>query len=135
MSYIYNPDNIADYGKDRMRFELGDVMTEGGAETCALTDEEYNAILGKYRGESQWKKAKFEIVKSIVFRFSYEVDTKTGPLDLALSDRYKHWKAVYDELKRELKNSSAPPADARGLKGQPYFRAGMHDNKVCKGGF
>ena len=41
-TYQYEPGNIAEYGKDRMRFELGDVMVEGKEKTCALCDEEYN---------------------------------------------------------------------------------------------
>ena len=38
-TYQYEPENIAKYGKDRMRFELGDVMVEGKEKTCALCDE------------------------------------------------------------------------------------------------
>lgn len=44
-TYQYEPGNIAEYGKDRMRFELGDVMVEGKEKTCALCDEEYNAVI------------------------------------------------------------------------------------------
>ena len=39
-TYTYVASNIIEPGKDRMRFELGDTMVEGKAETCALTDEE-----------------------------------------------------------------------------------------------
>ena len=36
-TYQYEPGNIAEYGKDRMRFELGDVMVEGKEkDLCAL---------------------------------------------------------------------------------------------------
>ena len=35
-TYQYEPGNIAEYGKDRMRFELGDVMVEGKEKTCAM---------------------------------------------------------------------------------------------------
>ena len=55
-TYTYDPAKINENGKDRMRFELGDIMVEGGADTCALTDEEYNAIIGHY--PNKWKKAK-----------------------------------------------------------------------------
>ena len=58
-TYQYEPGNIAEYGKDRMRFELGDVMVEGKEKTCALCDEEYNAVLPeKIPTTRQWKKAK-----------------------------------------------------------------------------
>ena len=47
-TYVYEPDKITENGKDRMRFELGDTMVEGAAETCALCDEEYAAALSMY---------------------------------------------------------------------------------------
>lgn len=128
MSYTYNPKKITETGKDRMRFELGDVMVEGGAETCALADEEYDAVLSKYKGDGKWKKAKLEIVKAILFRFSYEVDTKVGPLNLSLSNRYNHWKAIYDELKGEVGNTHSPVGNTQTLQTNGYFHTGMHDN-------
>ena len=45
MTYSYDPTQIRARGKDQMRFELGDTQTEGGADTCALADEEYEAVL------------------------------------------------------------------------------------------
>ena len=36
-TYTYEPGNITTAGLDLMRFELGDTMVEGGADTCALT--------------------------------------------------------------------------------------------------
>ena len=42
-AYTYEPGNITEFGKDRMRFELGDTMVEGLADTTALTDEEIQA--------------------------------------------------------------------------------------------
>lgn len=38
-TYTYEPAMITSYGKDRMRFELGDVMVDGRERTCALSDE------------------------------------------------------------------------------------------------
>ena len=35
MTYSYDPARIRERGKDQMRFELGDTVTEGGADTCA----------------------------------------------------------------------------------------------------
>lgn len=77
-NYTYDPARIGEKGKDRMRFELGDTMVEGGAETTALTDEEITAVLGIY--PTRWKKAKLALVESVCRRFSYEVDTRVGPL-------------------------------------------------------
>ena len=43
--YTYEPALIGEYGKDRMRFELGDTMVQDGKLTCALCDEEYITLL------------------------------------------------------------------------------------------
>ena len=32
-TYTYEPEKISENGKDRMRFELGDTMVEGGSDT------------------------------------------------------------------------------------------------------
>ena len=87
MAYNYDPAAVAEYGKDRMRFELGDTMVEGGPDTTALTDEEIEAALSAY--PKSWKRAKLMLLESLFRRFSYEVDTKTGPLTLSLQARAK----------------------------------------------
>ena len=45
MTYTYDPLKIKDRGKDQMRFEIGDTLVDGGADTCALSDEEYEGML------------------------------------------------------------------------------------------
>ena len=50
-TYSYDATKIGERGKDRMRFELGDIMVEGMEQTSALSDEEYNAILQAYPGK------------------------------------------------------------------------------------
>ena len=52
MAYNYDPAAVAVYGKDRMRFELGDTMVEGGPDTTALTDEEIEDRLNRKVAES-----------------------------------------------------------------------------------
>lgn len=47
--------------KDRMRFELGDTMVEGLADTTALTDEEIQAAIDAWSGRRTvlgWKRIK-----------------------------------------------------------------------------
>ena len=109
MAYNYDPAAVAEYGKDRMRFELGDTMVEGGPDTTALTDEEIEAALSAY--PKSWKRAKLMLLESLFRRFSYEVDTKTGP-------------------KKEVSFSSVsieqPP---ECYKKPPYFYAGMMENE------
>lgn len=128
MGYTYKAENAVELGRDRMRFELGDVMVEGGSETCALTDEEYDSVLSRFPAKSQWKRAKLEIIKSVLFKFSYEVDTRVGPLDLKLSERYNRWKKMFDDLQKELAASGAPWASPQMTKGLHHFEIGMHDH-------
>ena len=99
-TYIYEPENVINPGKDRMRFELGDTMTEGGADTAALTDEEIQAALAVH--PKSWKRAKLMLLESLCRRFAYEADTKTGPLSLSLGERAKRWKEDYQALKKEV---------------------------------
>lgn len=123
--YTYNPVQVREYGRDRMRFELGDVMVEGGPATTALTDAEIDAALEAW--PDSWKRAKLFLLESLCRRFAYEVDSKTGPLSFALSDRAKLWRKDYEELKAEVGFSSAPPPLDGGQK-PPYFYTGMQEN-------
>ena len=131
MAYTYDPAKIKENGKDRMRFELGDTMIEGGAETCALTDEEYGAIMELYPGK--WKKAKLELLRSILHRFAYEVNTTVGPLSLQMRGRFDAWKALHDELAKEVSNMSVPGMSKKITQTPTYFYEGMHDNKTGGG--
>ena len=45
LTYTYDASKIAEHGLDQMRFELGDTMVDGGVETCALSDQEYKAVI------------------------------------------------------------------------------------------
>lgn len=127
-TYTYNPGSITEFGKDRMRFELGDVMVEGGADTTALTDEEIQAALDSY--PKSYKRAKLMLLESLCRRFAYEVDTKTGPLWLYMQERAKMWRSDYEQLKKELSASSCGvPNIGNGEYKPPYFYTGMHQNE------
>ncbi len=129
-TYTYEPVNISIYGKDRMRFELGDTMVEGGSDTTALTDEEIQAAIDTY--QRSWKKAKLMLLESLYHRFAYEVNTKTGPLSLELHDRAKLWKEEYEKLKKEISvQSSIPNFSNNHITQQksPYFYTGMQQNE------
>lgn len=104
--YTYEPEKISENGKDRMRFELGDTMVEGGADTSALADAEITAALEMYPGK--WKRAKLALLESICRRFSYEPDTKTGPLSFSFGERAKQWREDYEKLKRRLPMDAFP---------------------------
>lgn len=127
---------------DRMRFELGDVMVEGRELTSALCDEEYGAVIPeKVYTKRQWKKAKLACLESIFRRFSYEPDTKTGPLSLALGERAELWQEEYEKLKMELKKASVSAGAVSLLTGSgtgentapPYFYNGMMSTEESEG--
>lgn len=125
--YTYEPWNVAEFSKDRMRFELGDTMVEGSSDTTALTDQEIQAAIEAY--PKSWKRAKLMLLESICRRFAYEVDTKTGPLSLSLGERAKLWRQDYEALKKEVSaESSVPTFGKRGGK-PPYFYTGMQQNE------
>lgn len=127
-SYNYDPAEVLAFGKDRMRFELGDTMVEGGFDTAALTDQEIEAALGAFPG--RWKRAKLFLLESLMRRFAYEVDTKTGPLDLKLQERAKLWRKDWEALKGEvaLESATIPDLMLDSAKKPPYFYAGMQEN-------
>ena len=128
-AYTYEPGNIKEFGKDRMRFELGDTMVEGGSDTTALTDQDIQAAIGAY--PASWKRAKLFLLESLCRRFSYEVDTKTGPLSLAMHDRAELWRKDYETLEKEVKaESRGVPKFANGARNKPpYFYTGMQRNE------
>lgn len=130
MSYSYDPTKIYDRSVNQMRFELQDNIIEGEGVTCALCDEEYQAIIDHEKG---WKRAKLKCLKAIITKLSYEVNTSTDGLSYSLSERYERWKAMYDDLKKETL-IALPVADPRALMGEeppnrpPYFHEDMQAN-------
>ena len=132
-SYNYNPSDIKEQTVSRMRFELGDTMVQGGADTTALTDEEIQAAIDSH--PKSWKRSKLMLLESLCRRFSYEVDTKTGPLTLGLHDRAAMWREDYLSLKKEIRQESCsiPRFAGGGSDKPPYFYSGMHENERTKG--
>lgn len=128
-TYTYDLEKLKELGKDRMRFELGDVMIEGGSDTTALTDEEIQAAIDTY--PSSWKKAKLMLLESLCRRFAYEVDTKTGPLWLYMQERAKLWREDYEKLKKEVSVGacSVPKIQNGRHPKHSYFYVGMHQNE------
>lgn len=120
-NYTYNPGKIGEYGIDRMRFELGDTMVEGGKDTAALCDEEYNAVIS---ANKNWNRAKLLCLESIFRRLAYEADTTSGPVTFALGQRAQLWKEMYAQLKKEVGSSYIPEFSAKC--GKDYFHTDMH---------
>ena len=133
-TYTYDPANVKELGKDRMRFELGDTMVEGLSDTTALADEEIQAAIEAY--PKSWKRAKLMLLESLCRRFAYEVDTKTGPLQLNMQERAKLWREDYDKLKKEVSAESCSISQFRnGAHNKPpYFYTGMQQNERARNG-
>ncbi len=132
-AYTYNPAKVKEPGTDRMRFELGDVMVDGLSDTTALTDEEIQAAIDTY--PKSWKRAKLMLLESLCRRFSYEVNTKTGPLTLELQERAKLWREDYEKLKKEVsaESCSIPQFRNASQNKPPYFYTGMQRNERAGG--
>ena len=130
MMYSYDPTQIKAHGKDQMRFELGDTLVDGGADTCALADEEYEAILKELKeSKKAWLFAKLAILEAILFKLSYQVDTKIDVLSYALGARAEQWQKLYDKIKKDILASTSVPTMAPDAElKQPYFYLGMQSN-------
>lgn len=128
MAYTYDPSQIYDNGVNQMRFELQDNIIEGEGVTCALSDEEYQAIIDHEKG---WKRAKLKCLKAIVMKFAYEVNSGADGLSYSLSERYPRWKSEYDELKKEIVVPVPicnPNAIGHPPGRPPYFHEDLHTN-------
>ncbi len=130
MTYTYDPKKIKEHGKDRLRFELGDTQTDGGAETCALSDEEYEGLLDEIQpGKRAWLRVKLDAVNAILHKMAFEVDTKIDVLEYKFGDRAERWQKLKNTLEKELLGmTSVPLIDASIRKTPPYFHTGMQGN-------
>lgn len=131
MTYSYDPTKIRAGGKDQMRFELGDTQTEGGAETCALADEEYEAVLaGQKDGKKAWLSAKLSVLEAILFKMSYQVDTRIDVLQYSgVGNRAERWWKMYEDLRKRVSAASSVPTLAPSVaETAPYFHKGMGEN-------
>lgn len=131
MTYSYDPSQIRARGKDQMRFELGDTQVEGGADTCVLADEEYEAVLAELKdGKKAWLFAKLSVLEAILFKLSYQVDTKIDVLQYSFGERAERWQKMYDTLKKQLLATASIPTLAPSItKAPPYFHKGMQENQ------
>ena len=129
MTYSYDPTKIRARGKDQMRFELGDTQTEGGADTCVLADEEYEAMLADLKaGKKAWLFAKLAVLEAILFKLNYQVDTKIDVLQYSFGERAERWKKLYDDLKKQALATVSIPTLASMTEAPPYFHKEMKSN-------
>ena len=130
MTYTYDPLKISERGKDRMRFELGDTYVDGGAETSALADEEYESVLYGLKPERRaWMFAMLYCLEAIMFKLSYQVDTKIDVLSYGLGARAQLWQALYDKIRKQILTSvGLPTMDACAMNKPYYFYTDMQTN-------
>ena len=116
-NYTYDPGNIVDRTTDRARFELGDVMVDGGAETAYLSDDEIFMVI---ESEKSWKRALFRLADAVCMRLSYETDWKDDGTAFNLNQRAERW--------MKLPESGAVRDSLRSADGGHYFRRGMNNS-------
>jgi hypothetical protein len=130
-TFSYNPIKITDYGIDQMRFELGDTEVDGENDTCALCDEEYQAMIDRAnKDEKGWKWATFLCLKAIRMKFSFEVSSSVGGMSLSLQERYKVWDDLYLRMMKSFESPKANPealGENRPDEGH-YFNLGQGSN-------
>jgi hypothetical protein len=117
-----------------MRFELGDTLTDGGAETCALADEEYEGVLADLApGRKAWLHAKLCALEAVFIKLQYQVDTKIDVLQYGFGERAERWRKIYDDLRKEISATGGLPTMDRGaMKKPPYFYTGMQGNPYAE---
>ena len=131
-SFTYDPTKITDGGVDQMRFELGDTVVDMAGIASPLCDEEYAAILDKYKN---WRLAKLKCLEAIVMKMSYEVNTSVGGLSYSLDQRYERWKKLLEEDKKIMAGIAGVPVAGdpnslipHGLTPTPYYHDDMQAN-------
>ena len=62
-------------------------------------------------------------------KLAYEVDYKVEKMSLSLSDRYKHFKNMLEELEKKQQSSAFISKIAKTKQTKPYFYLGMQENK------
>ncbi|WHH58305.1 hypothetical protein [Petroclostridium sp. X23] len=126
MTATYDATKLGEFGKDRMRFELGDT----NMDEPILQDEEINIFVTE---ESSWKRAILKCTEKIASKFATEANMQIGPIKMDLMDRAKFWESKVANLKREQAGMAVPVAAASaGGEGDiqgAYFRVGLHDNR------
>lgn len=107
MTYTYDPAEIRKRSISRARFELGDILVDGGAEMCMLSDEEIKAVIDD---TPKWKKALFLLADAVCMRLSYETDWRDDGTSFNLAQRAERWQKLRDRFEREAKQADTVPA-------------------------
>ena len=127
-TYTYDPSKIGENGKDKMRFELGDTLVDGGEITSPLCDEEYYAILDS---TDSWRKAKYELLRAIAMKLSFQADsTSIDGLSYSFSGRAKRWQDMLDKAEKEERmRHTMPRVNRNAIRRDNYFHEDMQKNR------
>lgn len=133
MTYTYDPVQISkEKTISRARFELGDTMVDGGAESCMLSDEEIKAII---ESTESWKMTLFKLADEVCLRLSYETDWKDDGTSFSLNQRAERWMKLRDRLKADADAEVTIPVSGavsdsinNPRDGGHYFYSGMMEN-------
>lgn len=133
MTYTYDPVQISkEKTISRARFELGDTMVDGGAESCMLSDEEIKAII---ESTESWKMTLFKLADAVCLRLSYETDWRDDGTQFSLNQRAERWMKLRDRLKADADAEVTIPVSGavsdsinNPRDGGHYFYAGMMEN-------
>lgn len=135
-TYTYDPTKLKGSTVSRVRFELGDTLVEGGAETCMLCDEEIQALLDE---KSKFKRVLYKLADAVCMRLSYETDWQDDGTRFSLNQRAERWLALRDKFKKEadaainIPMSGAVNDSVRNAEdGGHYFYGGMMQNPYVK---
>ena len=133
MGYTYDQTKILDWGVDRMRLDLGDVDVENGPDSCALSDEEYEALIADTYGSGRTRKyAQLRCLQVIVARMAMMTDVHLDGLTLDMGERYERWRIML-RCKQELFKGMSAPLSSRATNNYQISK-GMHDNPRAIGG-
>ena len=129
-TFTYDPSKLGENGKDKMRFELGDTLVDGGEITSPLCDEEYYAIL---KSAGSWRRAKYELLRAIAMKLSFQADsTSIDGLSYSFGSRAKRWQDMLDKAELEEKRRCAlPRVNRNAIRRDNYFYEDMMKNRGC----
>ncbi len=136
-TYTYNPAQLNDATVSRARFELGDTIVAGGAETAMLADEEIQAVIG---AERKWKRALYRLADAVCMRLSYETDWQDDGAAFRLNQRAERWMKLRDDLKKGAETGAVTPASSAVADSMQlpdsghYFYAGMMQSPYAEAG-
>lgn len=130
--YSYDPCQITSNTISRARFELGDMLTDGGEDTCFLCDEEIQAVIDACA--PRWKYTLYTLANAVCMRLSYETDWRDDGTSFSLNQRAERWWKLRDKLKKEAEAEATIPVSGavrdsiNSADGGHYFYRGMNNN-------